>query len=331
MATRSNAHDTAQIQIELLKRLSRTAPQDAKTLHEQLEAAGIVRSRRTIERTLKQMSDTGDISCVQESKPFSYRLPANSKVLAVGTLSAQESLLLDLAKKHMERLLPESMKRSLQALFDQAQRNLRSNLSGTREREWLNKVRSIDSGMPLLAPEIAKGVLEQVSEALYANCWLDLDYRNAKGETKVADVMPLGLFQQGPGLYVVVRFKGHENEVSLALHRIKRARNTTLPFERPRDFDLEKFDRDGQAHFGLGRKIRLSFRIAKERGQHLTEMRLAEDQTITETEDGQLQVSATVPDTLKLTWWLDGFRDAVSDVRREVVVDSPAGPERSPA
>lgn len=325
MPNRSNAHDTAQIRLALLRRLSRTIPKDARTLHEALTAQGFQRSKRTIERTLKQMRDAGEVWCDDRSVPFSYRLPKLAQVLAVGQLTPQESLLLHLAQKHMDRLLPKNLKRVLNDFFEQAQRNLSVDANTALEREWIKKVRSVDNGMPMLPAKIVDGVLEAVSEALYANHWLDIEYRNPQGKTTSANVMPLGLFQQGPGLYLVCRFEGYEDEVSLALHRIRRARDTESPIKRPKDFDLEKFDRDGKAHFGLKRQIHLSFRITKSRGQHLMETPLSKDQRVTETEDDKLEIHATVPDTLKLKWWLAGFEDAVSDIRREVLAAAPEG------
>ncbi len=63
--------------------------------------------------------------------------------------------------------------------------------------------------------------------------------------------------------------KGHDNERSLALNRIRKATVTDLPFKRPRDFDLQKYDDDGRFGFGEGKKIKLVFRIDEVTGQHL--------------------------------------------------------------
>ena len=129
--------------------------------------------------------------------------------------------------------------------------------------------------------------------------------------------MPLGLAQQGARLYLVCRYRGYENERSLALHRIQAARASTLSFVRPRGFDLKRYDDDGRFGFGTGKRVRLSFLIAREAGQHLTESRLSQDQTVTETASGELAIAATVVDSAMLDWWLRGFGAAVRDVVRE--------------
>ena len=91
--------------------------------------------------------------------------------------------------------------------------------------------------------------MEAVSEALYSNHWLHLKYRNFKGKLGNHDVMPLGLAQQGPRLYLICRFGDHNDERSVALHRILSAEVSTLSFERPGDFDLKRYDDEGRFGF----------------------------------------------------------------------------------
>jgi predicted DNA-binding transcriptional regulator YafY len=131
--------------------------------------------------------------------------------------------------------------------------------------------------------------------------------------------MPLGLAQQGPRLYLVVRYRDYDNERSLALHRIISAEASTLTFVRPKNFDLKNYDDDGRFGFGEGKRIRLTFRIKREAGIHLLESPLSADQKVVKLEDGQLKITATVVDSAMLAWWLRGFGDAVSDVRPKSV------------
>lgn len=130
--------------------------------------------------------------------------------------------------------------------------------------------------------------------------------------------MPLGLAQQGPRLYLVCQFQGYDNLRNLALHRIQEARDTKIPFERPRDFNLAEYDADGRFGFGDGNKINLSFRITRNAGKHLYETPLSKDQVIQEEKDsGQhLLVQATVVDTIQLEWWLRGFGEQIQDVEK---------------
>lgn len=125
----------------------------------------------------------------------------------------------------------------------------------------------------------------------------------------------MGLAQQGARLYLVSRFDGYDDERILALHRILRVTASTLTFDPPKDFDLARFDADGRFGYGNGEMVRLSFKIDKEAGFHITESPLSADQTVVEHQDCY-EISATVVDSATLEWWLRGFGDALRDVKR---------------
>ena len=189
--------------------------------------------------------------------------------------------------------------------ISEAKINLGHETDARLERRWLDKVRVVSQSMPLLPPEIHKGVLEVVTSALYYDHFLDIDYVNVGGERKIKRVMPLGLAQQGARIYLVVRFEGHENERSLALNRIQSAHDTGLKFK-PFGFDLAKYDDDGRFGIGNGKKIELKFRIEKLSGIFLTESKLSKDQQVKDLGDW-LEIAATVVESEQLIWWIRGF------------------------
>ena len=322
MAKRPETLDTALLMVELLRRIPRGRKVTTGELHQQLKSAGFERDLRTIQRQLEILSEHFDIERDERSKPYGYRWLERAQGLAVPRLTPQESLLLLLAQEHLKNLLPARLMQSMDGFFTQARRNLGVDSQGhgtqsTRlAREWPRKVRVVATSQPLLAPAIAPGVMEAVSDALYANHWLELDYQNAAGKRKPIKVMPLGLAQQGPRLYLVCRFEGFDNERSLALHRIRKAEASTLVFERPSEFDLQKYDDDGRFGFGNGKRMRLTFCIENEAGFHLRETPLSQDQQVRDVGDGWMEVTATVVDSAILEWWLRGFGQAVANVRK---------------
>lgn len=318
MPKRSDTFKTVLLALELLRRIPRNRKVSASELHEQIAGLGLDRNLRTIQRQLEMLSEHFDIERDDRSKPFGYRWKERAKGLALPMLSEQESLLLTLAEQHLRNLLPGSLMKSMEGFFVQARTNLGPSGNSRREREWLSKVRVVSTTQPLLPPKIRPGVFEEVSNALYANRWLSVDYKNAAGKRSWADVMPLGLAQQGPRLYLVCRYRDFENERSLALHRIISARESTMSFERPKEFDLQKYDDDGRFGFGEGKRIRLTFRIDRGAGWHLLESPLSVDQQVTEIGD-QFEISATVVDTMQLEWWLRGFGDQVSQIDRQII------------
>lgn len=316
MSKRPDMQETVQLTLELMRRIPRNRKVTADELHRQLQDAGITRDLRSIQRQLKALSAHFEIECDDRSKPHGYRWLPDAEGLALPRLSTQESLLLRLAEEHLRHLLPPKLMKSMGGFFDQARRNLGESGSTKLEREWPHKVRVVATSQPLLPPKILPEVFETVSEALYANRWLHVQYANAAGKRTEADVMPLGLAQQGPGLYLVCRFKGYHDDRALALHRIQSAAMSTLDFQRPKDFDLKRYDDEGRFRFGNGERIRLSFSISHDYGRHLLEMPLSTDQTAKEQKDGSLRITATVMDTLLLEQWLRGFGDEVWDVRK---------------
>jgi predicted DNA-binding transcriptional regulator YafY len=316
MATRRpSGQDSARLAIELLRRIPRTRKVTASELRDQLAEAGIDRDLRSVQRQLDMLSTHFDIERDDSSKPYGYRWKAQAAGLSLAVMSEHEALLLALAEQHLRHLLPASVLKSMDGFFEQARRNLSPTRDAKREREWLDKVRVVSTTQPLLPPAIRPGVLEEVSNALYGNRWLNVVYLNAQGKRSKSSVMPLGLAQQGTSLYLVCRYPDYADERNLALHRMQSASASTLTFERPKDFNLARFDADGRFHFGDGQRIRLTFTIDKTAGHHLLESRLSEDQTVTEFKH-TYRISATVVDSIWLWSWLRGFGESVKTIRK---------------
>jgi predicted DNA-binding transcriptional regulator YafY len=315
MPKRPDTLETVQLALELLKHIPKGRTITAPELHAQLEDAGYQRDLRSIQRMLETLSEHFDIERDDRAKPYRYRWKEQAKGLSLPGLSAQESLLLTLAEQQLSHLLPAKLMNAMKGFFEQARGTLSTQANSQRERQWLDKIRVVGTSQPLLPPKIVEDVFLQVSNALYANELLDVQYQNAAGRKLSARVMPLGLAQQGPRMYLVCRFESYDNERSLALHRIESAKATGLPFDRPKEFNFKQFDDDGRFAYGNGKKIRLRFRITKDAGLHIVECPLSLDQTVKETAK-HYDITATVVDSAMLDWWLRGFGDAVSGVQR---------------
>jgi len=315
MPKRPDSLETLQIALELIQRIPKGRTVTAAELRQQLSDAGFERDMRTIQRQLETLSEYFDIDRDDSTKPYRYCWKERAKGFSLPSLSAQESLLLTLAEQQLHNLLPARLMKSMEGFFIQARQQLGVQGGKKHESEWLKKVRVVSISQPLLPPKVDPDVFEQVSNALFANQWLTVEYKNAAGKQTESRVMPLGLAQQGPRMYLVCRFDGYDNERSLALHRILSARPSSFTFERPQDFDLEQYDNDGRFAYGNGNLVRLSFRIEKEAGFHLLESPLSDDQQVTEEKDFY-RITATVVDTAILDWWLRGFGDAISNISK---------------
>lgn len=317
MAKKPETFETLSLAIELMRRIPRQRKVSTGELHRELLAAGFERDERSIQRLLKWLSEQFDIERDDSSLPYGYRWKEQGQGLMVPTLNRQESLLLMLAEQHLRPLLPPSVMRAMDGFFKQARANLAPHQNAELEKQWLSKVRVVSETQPLLPPRLADGVLDAVTAALYANHWLDVDYTNQKDERKTHRVMPLGLAQQGPRLYLVCRFDGYDNQRILALHRINTANDSGLRFERP-DFDLASYEDEGHFAVGNGERIRLQFEIDKGPGRHLLESPLAEDQNVQFNPEGYT-ISATVQQTLLLDRWLSSFGSQIRNIRKTPV------------
>ncbi|MFT0534368.1 helix-turn-helix transcriptional regulator [Castellaniella hirudinis] len=326
MTNRKSTQDILIFNLELLRRIPRRSRITARELHQQLLDAGFQRDLRTVQRQLDVLSQHFDLERDDSSKPYGYRWLPQAKGFSLPSLTVQESLLLKLAQEHLRYLLPPSLMRSMEGFFKQATMTLISSEAPSLERQWREKVRVVSTNQPLLPPAIDQEVFDTVSEALYRNRWISLDYRNARQVLRESQhVMPLGLAQQGPRLYLVCRYRDYDNERSLAFNRILAARMLADTFIRPASFDLRSYDEDGRFGFGEGVRIRLAFCIDQEAGFHLLESPLASDQVVTEQEGGY-HIQATVVDSLMLDQWLRGFGDGVWGIEKQQIDESSAAP-----
>lgn len=328
MPKRSDTLETLELTLELLKGIRKDRATTAAELQQKLidTDARFTRELRTIQRLLETLSrdfTTLNIKRDASSKPYRYRYDADAARLTLPGLNPQEALLLTLAEQQLAKLLPARLMRSMDSIFDQARHQLtdlihpddKAAAKARLEREWLHKVRVLSTSQPLLPPKIDAEVFQQVSNALYENKWLDISYKNASGYEKSYKIMPLGLVQQGPRMYLACRFDGYDNNRSLALHRMISAKASTLTFDRPSEFDLQQLNDDLVFSEEAPKTIRLSFRIDKSNGLHIVECPLSADQQVVVLEDGY-EITATVVDTDVLDRWLTGFGDGVSEITK---------------
>lgn len=173
MSQRPDTLDTVLLAVELLRRIPRGRKITTSELHSQLKDAGMERDLRTIQRQMEMLSRHFEIERDERSKPYGYRWLEHAKNLAVPHLTPQESLLLQLAEEHLKHLLPARLMKSMDSFFAQARRNLGESANARLEREWPQKIRVVATSQPLLPPTIEAGVLQEVSDALYAKAMLN--------------------------------------------------------------------------------------------------------------------------------------------------------------
>lgn len=320
MTKRTNSLDTVQFTLHLLKRIPRGRKVTTVELQSQLADAGYERDLRTIQRQLEALSEHFDIERDTRNKPYGYSWKSHGAGFSLPGINEQEAILLTLAQQHLRNLLPAHLMRSMDAFFQQARLTLNHGASDSA-KAWQRKVRVIPTSQKLLPPKTRLEVFEAVSQALYADHWLEVSYVNAGGKRSDSRVMPLGLAQQGARLLLVCQFAGHDDVRALAVHRIDAATDTRLPFKRPTDFDFQAYEDQGRLGFSSGKRITLVFRLPKLAGVHLTESPLSQDQTVKDSQD-RYEFTATVTESEQLKWWLRGFGADLELVSPRGLLDS---------
>lgn len=298
-------------QWELLKLLPPKGPGiTAKDLAERLSNAGFEVSKRTIERDLQDLSLVFPLMCNDKGTPYGWHwMPGASTDLPAITLS--DALSLHVVEDLVRPLLPASVLEALVPRFRQARGKLAALASENPAARWSEKVRQVAPSLPLLPPKIAEGVLETVQTALLADEQLDALYQRPGSDAPVWQRLhPLALVQRGPITYLIATAFQYDELRLYAVHRIYEARLTGEPAQRPPDFDLDTYIASGALQFGNGEIIRLKARVSEELAYILAETPLSVDMQLVSDGNGK-KLSATVPDTWQLRWWVLSQGEAI--------------------
>jgi predicted DNA-binding transcriptional regulator YafY len=286
-----------------------TTPQTAADIHEKLKDIGFKTTRRTVERDLDTLSRKVGITCDDEQKPYRWYYSGEARRLVLPKLSATEALSFLLLKQLSSRILPTTIKDDLEVYFDNAAHALSESVSRNAIRDWPNKVRIVETSLPLQKPEINTDVQKEIYEALLRNKQAKISYLKPNElEAKAHTVNVLGLIEHGATVYIVVTYAGHEDLRLLALHRIRKAETLGTATVTPPGFTLDKYIESGGMGFGGdGRQIQLVLRFYDGAGYPFLETALSEDQTVLKNADGIIEIRATVRETARLEHWLLGF------------------------
>ncbi|MFA1684262.1 helix-turn-helix transcriptional regulator [Achromobacter dolens] len=273
---------------------------------------------KTMQRALQHLHQTGIIDSRGKGSGRSWlsipdRVPTRAKVDSVELAVALLQL-----ERFAENQLPADALKTLREHCDLSRDLLDSHPSYPRYlqgRAWRGKAAVIDSGYPLLPPELDEAIMDAVTDSLYRNKMLLLDYQNAALATNVPvsyHVSALALIERGSVLYLVsCRRSRRSGRFVRYLHRLDRIVSATVtdePADMDADFDLERFLRhEHTLLFFPEAPQQITLRV-QEHGfrSRLRHYRLSEDQTIRETRNG-FELVATVRPSLTFKQFLLGL------------------------
>lgn len=313
MGKRSGTRESLMMVIALIKAIPKTTLITASELRDKLKDVGIIRSLKTVQSVMSLLCEELHIEKNDRGKPYGYKWGKNDPFFVAARIQRHEALLLKLTKEHLTSILPVNILNSLSNNFDEAGRNLADDKKYDNERRWLDKVKVINE-TPLLPPRIDEQVLRSVSEALFTDKMLKIEYRNSRNEVNKPTIVPLGIVKQSDVLYLVCKFSDANKEKILAVHRIIQADISTMSCpESAKAFSLERYIASGAMAFGDGIPCVLSFYICEAMGIYLEERPLSKDQHIEKFPD-RWKINATVIKSWLLENWLNSYGEWIWDV-----------------
>lgn len=263
-------------------------------------------SRHTIQRALEDMEIEGLVGKAGISRD---RVWWRTEKQAPSELARRPPLELAIAlltlKRHARNHLPAHVVSELEGFFAGAERVLGespTDPSLSNARAWANKTVRVDAGYPLVSPPVSDDILNAIRKALYLSLVLEVTYQNSQLDNNAPEtykVVPLGLVERGPVLYLVAsrqRRSGDFKLYQLRLDRFVSAVCSEMPGVVDSNFDLNTYVRDNQSFSFLPEgQIRLELRVREEDAyRHLfREQWLAPDQEIID-EPGGFRLHATV-------------------------------------
>ncbi len=299
---RVKANDTMARLWHLLEALPKDEPGiTAADLERKLDSFDV--QRRTIERDLVNLSTIFPIDCNDDKQPYRWRW-MKGRSLSLPALTISEALSLCMLEQHLKTLLPMSVLAALESHFEQAKRQLSALTETNTIARWADKVRVVPPSLPLRPPTIKVGILEVVQEALLKDVQIACLYQPASSDQSEArQLHPLALVQRGPVMYLVASASRKPKTKLYALHRFDHVEITEEPVKRPDGFDIDSYIAKGALQFGNGKMLKLKAGIAEDLAVHLMETPLSGDMQIEERDEEYL-LTATVPDSWQLRWWL---------------------------
>lgn len=280
-----------------------------------LSDAGFEIDLRTVQRDLNSLSEVLPITSDQH-KPQGWSWLRDAGQFDIPGLEPQAALAFHMAEAHLRSVLPASTLGTLRPWFDAARGVLDEHGNGLAK--WPNKIRVLPRGLPMQVPVIHPEVQAVVYQAVLQDCKLSINYGgNADqidGEVQPRYIVsPLALVVRNGVVYLVCVYDGHSDPRQLALHRMREAELLTEPAQRPKGFSIDGYIAEGEFGIPLNpRPIKLEAEFYRHVAIYLQESPISDDQTISDLDEENILLRATVPDTLELRLWLKSFGDDVA-------------------
>lgn len=273
----------------------------SKQILEYLIGLGYDVTIRTIQRDLNEYS--GKSFPLAKYKCHWYW---SEDYLSFLNLSKTEQLVVLLMQEQLSKLLPVTLFTDLpdKTLLTKSNQN-------DRIIKYVDKIASVPSTLKMVWPDVETDIISKVKDALYEEKQLEVVHFSLTDQMeKTKCLHPLGLIQNGQLFYLIAHHGDTQNfkPYQYALHRFKQVDVLCDNAVIPGDFSLKTYIDQGAMNFASEKMIKLKLRINHVLYNHLSEVKLSEDQTIkldTKDTSGEHYIlTAKVNYSWRLFWWL---------------------------
>lgn len=288
--------------LTILRLLSRSAYVTAAELARRLAAEGVSVQLRSLQRTLKIMSETPvyGVERNADHKPYGYRLAAPA-TLASAKLSPRDALLMRLTDESLGAVL---LLRLDEEVGEEAQEVMNERFERLKDREARRRVAVIPD-LPLLTPPLlVPEVLDAVATALFRNAKLVFSYRDDEGTEHRLVASPLGVVHHCVRIHLF--YLAEDGKVRhVPLHRLTAAEVLAEPALRPKGFRLADAAKTLPVPQDGKNPVRLSFTFTNPAlARMLAETPFGPHQRIVRTEGKRFALSVILPDSPRIYAWI---------------------------
>lgn len=278
---------------------------DSGRIRDELERQGYTITLRSIQRDLNKLSAVLPL-CSDQSKPQGWWWEADADLLEIPGLDPQAALVFKMAEQHLKQVLPAATLDALRPWFRAANGVLDALPDGVGG--WIDKVRILPNGPPLIPPTINGDVQSAIYHALFENRRVALNYRpRGAMAAKAYEINPMAVVQRGHLIYIICTLWDYRNPMLMLMHRVESAVVMDTPATCPEGFDVDHYIAEGELGYRVGPPVFLRIVVDPSLEQVLSETRLSEDQVLERINDAKILLSTTVQDTKELRAWLRGF------------------------
>ena len=312
-------------QWQILSRLSTGKWMGTRELQETLIREGIDISLRTIQRDLNQISQRFPIESSKTS-PQGWRWRSDAPIQSLPHMTSSQAVTFMMVEEHLKHLLPPSLIDEMSPWFDLARRSLSTQ---NNVRQWVNRVRIVPATQPLIPPIVDKTSQQAIYEGLLQDKQLECVYQGLgpSSEEKTYTLNPLALVQKGAIIYLICTRHDKTDIQTFALHRFKSATVLNSRALHPVNFDIDAYIDSGALGFRVDfnkptENVHLKLLMNEQETYYFEETQLSKDQIIEKQADGLSCVSADVPFTSQLVWWLRSFGNRIQHIEPEEVLNA---------